>query len=222
MRAAIADRRAAVAIGHADQIVRGALVVAERLDGAVDGVDAVLGGGFRHARRRIEGGRHAPGTGIGFREQTKSAPSALARAMKRSASAMFFSSSPIGLVIGCTTAMRKVMSYSRQRAGFGWASLKWTNEAVKPAPLRLRRAPVGRQFLQAGAGAAICRSQPSKEQGMHGSGFARSRHCRGFELFRSHPTAFESTGRPRPPDTRVARAEEGHRPATGGGGKMGH
>src|ERR1700742_2935131 len=39
----------------------------------------------------------------------KSAPSALARAMKFTASATFFSSSPIGLAIGCTTAMRKLM-----------------------------------------------------------------------------------------------------------------
>ena len=63
MRAAVAHRRAAVAIGHADQIMRGALVVAERLDGAVDGVDAVLGGGFRDPRGRIEARRHAPGPG---------------------------------------------------------------------------------------------------------------------------------------------------------------
>ena len=34
---------------------------------------------------------------------------AAARAMKFTASATFFSSSPIGLAIGCTTAMRKVM-----------------------------------------------------------------------------------------------------------------
>ena len=35
---------------------------------AVDRVDAVLGGGFRDARRRIEGRRHAPRPRIGFRE----------------------------------------------------------------------------------------------------------------------------------------------------------
>jgi hypothetical protein len=68
MGAAIAHRRAAVAISHADQVMRGALVVAERLDGAVDRVDAVLGGGFRNARRRIEARRHAPRAGIGFRK----------------------------------------------------------------------------------------------------------------------------------------------------------
>ena len=47
MGAAVARRRAAVGEGHAGQVVRGALVVAERLERAVDRVDAVPAGCFR-------------------------------------------------------------------------------------------------------------------------------------------------------------------------------
>ena len=74
VRAAIHNRCPAIAIGHADQIVRGPFVVADRLDGPVDRIDAVLGGGLRDARRRIEIGGHAPWTGVGLRKTDEVGP----------------------------------------------------------------------------------------------------------------------------------------------------
>ena len=63
MRAAVTDRWAAVAIGHADQIVRRAFIMADRFDGAVDNIDAVLGRGLRElgVGSKVEGMRHGPG-----------------------------------------------------------------------------------------------------------------------------------------------------------------
>ncbi len=66
MRAPIARRLAPVAIGHADEVVRRALIVADRLDRAVDRIHAVPRGRRGDARRRIEGRRHAPGARIGL------------------------------------------------------------------------------------------------------------------------------------------------------------
>jgi hypothetical protein len=68
VRAAVLRGGAAVRIGHADQIVGGRLVVADRLDGAVDDVDLVLFGGLNHRRRRIELRRHPPGARISLGE----------------------------------------------------------------------------------------------------------------------------------------------------------
>ena len=71
MRAAVTDRWAAIAIGHADQIVRRAFIMAQRFDGAVDNINAVLGRGFCDAWCRVEGCGHAPWAGVGFRKAHK-------------------------------------------------------------------------------------------------------------------------------------------------------
>src|SRR5262245_8219716 len=68
---------------------------------------------------KAAGMRHGPGYVSG--KQTNCAPSPAARAMARSASAMFAASLPGGWQIGWTTAMRKVMALApaRRLAGVG-------------------------------------------------------------------------------------------------------
>jgi hypothetical protein len=68
MGAAVARRRAAVGIGHDDEIVGGRGLAIDRLDGAEHHVHAVGRGGLRHGRGRVERRRHAPRPGIGLGE----------------------------------------------------------------------------------------------------------------------------------------------------------
>jgi hypothetical protein len=68
MGAAVARRRAAVGIGHDDEVVGGRGFAIDRLDGAEHHMHAVGRRRLRHGRGRIEGRRHAPRAGIGFRE----------------------------------------------------------------------------------------------------------------------------------------------------------
>jgi hypothetical protein len=66
--ATIADRRHAITIRHANKIVRGTFVVAERFNCSVDRVDSVLRGCFRDPWRWIKTREHAPRAGISFGE----------------------------------------------------------------------------------------------------------------------------------------------------------
>ena len=74
MRAAVARRRAAVGIGHADEVVggrRGFRI--DRLERAEHDMHAVPLRGFHHGGGRIERRRHPPRPGIGLRESRRNA-----------------------------------------------------------------------------------------------------------------------------------------------------